>query len=105
MSPHELPAGEVGLIASYSFRDEAESTDSNQLGTQQDERNIVNTSLRYTSEDERWNVALYGKNLTNEVILQTLAIFPGITTGPAGTGTIQPVAKGRVLGAEVTLNF
>jgi len=79
---HELAIGKFDVLASYSFRDDAESTDDNQPGTVQD-----------------------AKNLTDEVILQTLAIFPGITTGPLGTGTIQPVAKGRLFGFEVTYNF
>jgi len=97
--------GEIGLLASYSFRDEAESTDANVPGTQQLERDIVNASLRYTSPNENWTASLYGQNLTDEIILQTLAIFPGITTGPGGFGTIQPVAKGRVIGFEVSYNF
>jgi len=101
----ELPFGELQALASYSFRDDVESTDGNEPGTQQDSRDIVNASLRFTSDDERWSIALFGKNLTNEVILQTIAIFPGITTGPLGTGTIQPVDKGRVFGAEATINF
>jgi len=102
---HELSNGELSFLASYSYRDEAESTDNNLAGTQQLERDIVNASISYASADELWKASLYGKNLTDEVILQTLAIFPGITTGPAGTGTIQPVAKGRVIGFEVTRNF
>jgi len=64
-----------------------------------------NASINFTSANEKWTAALYAKNLTDEVILQTLAIFPGITTGPLGTGTIQPVAKGRLFGFEVTYNF
>jgi len=102
---HQLASGELAFLGSYSFRDEAESNDENQPGTTQLERDIVNASISYTSADERWTAALYGKNLTDEVILQTLSIFPGITTGPLGTGTIQPIAKGRVIGFEVTYNF
>jgi len=102
---HQMPSGELAFLASYSFRDEAESNDENQPGTTQLERDIVNASINYTSADERWSASLFGKNLTDEVILQTLSIFPGITTGPLGTGTIQPVAKGRLFGFEVTYNF
>ncbi len=102
---HELARGKLDVLASYSFRDDAESTDNNQPGTVQEERDIVNASINFTSANEKWTAALYGKNLTDEVILQTLAIFPGITTGPLGTGTIQPVAKGRLFGFEVTYNF
>jgi len=85
---HELAGGKLDVLASYSFRDDAESTDNNQPGTVQEERDIVNASINFTSANEKWTAALYGKNLTDEVILQTLAIFPGITTGPAGTGSI-----------------
>jgi len=97
--------GNISAIASYSFRPEVEATDTNQAGTQLPSNDILNGSISYTSPDEKWTVAVYGKNLTNDVILQTRAIFPGITTGPGGFGTIQPVAKGRIIGAEATLNF
>jgi len=102
---HDMAAGEMSLQASYGFRTEVEATDNNLLGTQLPSNDILNASIGYTSEDERWSVALYGKNITDDVILQTRAIFPGITTGPGGFGTIQPIAKGRVIGVEGTLNF
>jgi len=59
--------GEIGLLASYSFRDEAESTDANVPGTQQLERDIVNASLRYTSPNENWTAFAKGRVIGFEV--------------------------------------
>jgi len=93
--------GELGILASYSFRSEAESNDQNAPGTTQPSRDIVNASIRLTTENELLTLALFGKNLTNEVINQTITNLPG----SIGGGTIQPIAKGRVFGFEATVNF
>jgi len=103
---HQLTSGELGLLASYNFRDEVESTEANVPTTRQPTINSFDASLRYTSEDERWTAAIYGKNLTDEVFLQTVNILGAITAGPnGGDGSIQTPQKGRVVGAEVTYNF
>ncbi len=94
----ELPSGELGLFASYNFRSEAESNDENEAGTTQPSRDIVDASIKYTTEDERFSLSFFGKNLTNEVINQTI-------TNLGGLGTIQPLAKGRVFGIEGIVNF
>jgi len=98
--------GSLAMQTSYNYRSEVESTDDNDEGTTQDDRTILNASIKYTSADESWSASLYGKNLTDEVILNTLARFGTITSPTAdGPGTIQPLAKGRVIGVEVTRNF
>jgi len=102
---HQLENGEIGLNASYSYRSEAESTDSNQPETQQEERHIINASLAYTTEDERWTASVYGKNLANALLFQTLNSFPAITSAGADSGNLQTPQKGRVFGAEVTYKF
>jgi len=103
---HQLPSGEVGLLASYSFRDDVASDDANTPTTRQPSINNVDASLRYTSEDERWTFSIYGQNLTDEVFLQTVNVLGAITAGPnGGDGSIQTPAKGRVIGAEMTVNF
>jgi len=96
---HQLPGGELGFLLSYSFRDDAESTDNNDPGTLQTERDIVDASISYTSE--RYTISLYGKNLADEVITQTLANFGGLTA----PGNFQTIRKGRLFGLEVTYNF
>jgi len=102
---HALENGEIGLNASYSYRSEAESNDGNQPGTTQGERHIINASLAYTSEDGHWTASIYGKNLANEVRLQTINIFNNLTQAGNDGGTIQTPQKGRVVGAEITYNF
>jgi len=104
---HDLENGELGLVASYGYRSDAESNDDNEEGTVQPERHIINASLAYTTEDGNWTAAIYGKNLADEVLNQTINSFPGFTApaGNADGGSIQPVQKGRVIGAEVTYNF
>jgi len=102
---HALENGEVGLNASYSYRSSAETGDNNGEGTREGERHIINASLGYTTEDGRWKASIYGKNLANEILLQTITIFPGFTSAGGDGGTIQTPQKGRVFGAEVTYNF
>jgi len=101
----DLGNGEIGLNASYGYRSEAESNDGNQPNTEQDERHIINASLAYTSQDGAWTASIYGKNLANQVLFQTVNVFNNITQSGTDGGAVSTPQKGRVIGAEVTYNF
>jgi len=102
---YEFQNGELGLNATYGYRSRAASDDANTPTTFQNERHIINASLAYTSEDGKWTAAIYGKNLANELIFQTINIVNGITQSGNDGGAISTPQKGRVIGAEITVNF
>jgi iron complex outermembrane receptor protein len=58
----------VTIRADYSYRDEmwGEPTDDRTRFTQIEDRSIVNANIAYTSADETWSAALYGRNITDE---------------------------------------
>lgn len=97
-----LATGVLDIRAGYSHRDGAYYNDSN-LGRLA-ETDILDTSLTYTPESNRWSVSLYGKNLTN------VASWGGDTTLPSTAAfgysgskrpTFSPLNKGRVIGLEL----
>ncbi len=98
---HDLDLGSIGYLASrisYAYRDESAYNDNN-LGYI-DEQKIVNAGFDFHLWDESLIVGIYGNNLLDEVK------HGGDTQLPATIGgTFAPLAKGRVIGAEVTYNF
>lgn len=52
------------------------------LGTKQKPYAKVNASLTYYSDDDRWNIGIWGKNLTNEAVIAATAAagIPGPAT-------------------------
>jgi iron complex outermembrane receptor protein len=92
----------MGLLSgriSYAYRDEAFYTDNN-LGFFLDQ-NIVDLGLdwRYT---ENWTFSLYGRNLLNEVNHGGDTQLPAALGGVPLGGTFSPLARGRILGLEVS---
>ena len=89
--------------ASYSHRDVSAWSEDNRAYVP--EQDIVDAGLSFSSNDGMWVFALYGKNLTNEVKWGGDTQLPP-TLGPATLGgTFSPLAKGRTIGAEVTVTF
>ncbi|MGB5629138.1 MAG: TonB-dependent receptor [Woeseiaceae bacterium] len=89
--------------ASYAHRDETAWSEDNRAYVP--EQDIVDAGLSFNTNDDRWVLALYGKNLTNEVKWGGDTQLPSVL-GPAPLGgTFSPLAKGRVVGAEVTFSF
>ena len=103
---HRLQVGDWGHIASrvsYSYRDESSFTDNN-LGYILSQK-ILDASLDFHSENERWVFSIYGKNLLNEVKHGGDTLLPS-RLGPIPLGgAYGPLAKGRVIGGEVTFTF
>lgn len=60
--------GTMTYRADYSFRDDMFGEPSSLPGrfTKIDSRSLVNVDISYTSPDERWAVAFYGRNITDE---------------------------------------
>ena len=88
---------------SVSHRDESAYLDNN-LGSI-NEQGIIDAGIDMYSGDGHWSIGIYGKNLTDEVKHGGDTQLPA-TIGPAALGgTFLPLAKGRIIGAEVTYNF
>ena len=98
---HDLEIGDwlMSSRVSYAHRDETFSSDNNRGHIP--EQDIVNAGIDFYSNDGHWTVALYGKNLTDEVK------WGGETPLPAslGGGTLAPLTQGRRYGVELTYKF
>jgi iron complex outermembrane receptor protein len=100
---HDLNLGQWGYLSSrinYAYRDRSAYTDSN-LGFIL-EQGILDAGFDFHSNSGRWVFSLYGRNLQGDVKHGGDTQLPDVI-GPVGTGgTFSPLAKGRVIGVEVT---
>jgi iron complex outermembrane receptor protein len=95
--------GYMTARASFAHRDRTAWTEDNRGYVP--EQDIVDAGLSFSSNDGRWVFALYGKNLTNEVKWGGDTQLPTML-GPAPLGgTFSPLARGRMIGVEVTLTL
>ena len=95
----DIPTGGIGLFnvaSNYSFREENPYNDSNSEVFDDQER--WNAAVNWYSPDERWQVSLYGKNLTDEANWGNL-------TSIAEQWTAGPMQKGRLLGLELNWRY
>ena len=103
---HHLRVGDLGYIDTrvrYSYRDESSFTDNN-LGYILSQK-ILDAGLDFHTENSHWVFSVYGKNLLNEVKHGgDTQLPPRLGPIPLG-GAYAPLAKGRVIGGEVTFTF
>ncbi len=103
---HDTNFSNGGTLSSrinYAYRDKSFYTDNNRgyLLAQ----NILNLGLDYRTPEGRWILSLYGRNLLNSVSHGGDTQLPNML-GPVPTGgTFSPLAKGQVVGMEVTFNY
>jgi len=91
---------EIGARLSYSYRDRVAYTDNNAgFILAQD---VVDAGIDYISANGHWQVAAYGRNLLNSVKHGGDSQLPEVFIGQPLGGTFSPLAKGRVLGLELT---
>lgn len=96
-------AGRLSSRISYAYRDDSAYTDNN-LGylLAQD---IVNFGLDFHPAGGHWIASIYGRNMLNSVSHGGDTQLPNIL-GPVPTGgTFAPLAKGRVVGVEVSFTY
>ena len=103
---HRLQAGDLGHVntrVSYSYRDKSFFTDNN-LGYILSQK-ILDAGLDFHMGNGRWVFSIYGKNLLDEVKHGGDSQLPS-RLGPIPLGgAYGPLAKGRVIGGEVTFTF
>lgn len=95
--------GNLGLLSlrgEYSYRDDTFFTDNN-VGTLPS-YNVFNASLSLISFDEQWTVTFYGKNLSDEAILQQNTTLP---FGAFGAPRLSTLAEGRRWGVELKFQY
>ncbi len=98
----ELDAGNIILRADYAYRSAAAYTDNN-IG-RFNAYEVANAGITYADESGNWELAVYGKNLTNNLILGGVSPLPP-DFHPAGGQYFAPLSKGRRWGAELRFNF
>ena len=113
---HDL--GDLGTLtarANYSHRGEAAYTDNN-LGIL-NAADRIDASLALSMNDGRTRLSLYGKNLTNNVQHGNDTQLPACLGAPANLqsipcaagfplgGAFAPLAKGRVVGLELQVDY
>ncbi len=95
--------GNLGLLSfrgEYSYRDNTFFTDNN-IGTLPS-YNVFNASVSLISFDEQWTLTFYGKNLSDEAILQQNATLP---FGAFGAPRLSTLAEGRRWGLELKSQY
>lgn len=94
---------------SYSHRDKAFHTDNN-LGFY-NASDQVDLNVQFKPNVGAYTLSVYAKNLTDETtygndsVLPDTAAFGGDGAGPRGLPTFSPLARGRVIGAEVRFKY
>lgn len=101
---HDAQIAGVGTLTSairYSYRDENAYTDNN-LGFFE-EAGLLDIDFTLSLRDGRMDIALYGKNITDEVTYGNDTQLP-TTIGPVPLGgTFSPLDKGQIWGIELRL--
>ncbi len=99
---YDLDLGSAGsLVArvSYQFRDKNYYTDNNRGFF--NKVNMLDMNLAYNTPVDGLSVALYGKNLLDEVQYGGDTILPA----SVGGGTFSPLSKGALAGLELTYSY
>lgn len=89
-------SGEFDLQVEYSYQDE-QLSDYIDDRIIMDEYNLIDMRLSWTSESEKWEVALWGKNLSDEVYISHTYVI-----GPGGIGVWGPP---KTVGLTVNYNI
>ena len=103
---HDTDIGESGYLTSrinFAYRDDSFYTDNN-LGFILSQ-NILDAGLDYRTAGGHWVLSIYGRNLLNEVKHGGDSQLPPDLGGFPVGGTFSPLAKGRVVGFEVTFDY
>ena len=95
--------GNLGLLSlrgEYSYRDNAFFNDNN-IGALPS-YNVFNASASLISFDQQWTLTFYGKNLSDEAILQQNTPLP---FGAFGAPRFSTLAEGRRWGLELRVQY
>ena len=98
--PLSMP-GNLNIRADVNWQDRVFFTEFNNADATQGAYALVNAGLRYTSDDESWSAELWGRNLTNELVITN-----NIVTAPLYNSVrVGSVAPPRTYGVTLGVNF
>lgn len=92
-------AGAMYLRADWSYRDESFSEPTNVVRSRVESYDVIDVRLGFRSNDERWELALWGKNLADDEY--ELAIL----TVPSFDNTFSAYNIGRTYGVDFIYNL
>ncbi|SDZ89393.1 TonB-dependent receptor [Microbulbifer marinus] len=101
---HDLQLGSLGTLTSrfnFNHRDEAPYTDNN-LGMLS-AADMLDISFGFTPDSGNYRLALFGKNMLDEVTEGNNTQLPITLGGPGASFT--PLNKGRIMGVELTYDL
>jgi iron complex outermembrane receptor protein len=84
---HQLggTSGSISFIGDVTFMDDYNFTDTLRPDGVQDSYSKVDAAIRYNAPEDKWHLALIGRNLTDELVVTAANDIP--FTGGTGTGT------------------
>jgi iron complex outermembrane recepter protein len=88
-------AGIVDIAASISYSDDYYFEPHNEIWVQQESYSVVNASIKWTSENEMYDIRIWGNNITDEEYYAYMA--NSATSGPKGAPA-SPATYGVTLG-------
>lgn len=103
---HDIRIDDWGYLtarANYAYRDDAAFSDNN-LGFLLSQK-ILDAGLDFQTAGGRWIYSVYGRNLLNEVSHGSDFQLPAFLGSVPMGGTFAPLAKGRVVGLEISVNY
>jgi iron complex outermembrane receptor protein len=103
---HDIRVGDWGYLtarANYAYRDDSAFSDNN-LGFLLSQK-ILDAGLDFQTTGGRWSYSVYGRNLLNEVSHGSDFQLPALLGPVPMGGTFSPLAKGRVVGLEISVNY
>jgi iron complex outermembrane receptor protein len=95
---YPLSFGEISARLDWSYRSSQYHQATNNPLTYEGGYGLLDGRLAYKSEGNRWELAAYGKNLTNKVYYNGIFI-------PGGAEVVGYPARKREFGGNVKINF
>ncbi|MBZ9650272.1 TonB-dependent receptor [Sphingobium sp. 3R8] len=110
---YEVPLGgglKIALSGDMTFTSKYFTSSDNAPRSTQGSYQLYDASLRLSDESDKWEIALLGRNLSDEYyfVRSSTNIFTGGGTGTAGGfigDTVASVSRGREIMARVTFRF
>ncbi|MDH3640717.1 MAG: TonB-dependent receptor [Gammaproteobacteria bacterium] len=91
--------GQVIVRADYAFKDDFYTRIENIVETEEKNYQTLSASVRYLSANGRWEVGVWGRNVTDETYYQARRIFESLGT------TFGTPTRGRTVYGSVQYNF
>ena len=92
--------GDLNFRIDYYYSGEKYFDQFNEDRSRQESYDLLNARLAFTSQDESWSLAAFGKNITDELVMLDVS-----TAALYGSGSIVRFAPPRTYGLELNYSF